>query len=92
MGSVGAPKIDQNYDLYKKDLNNTATLGKQSQNTVIIGGGKGIATIGSPTGYNILYGGEVYGACRGNMELDPDAFATSVWTQIKVKNGANILG
>ena len=92
MGSVGAPKINQNYDLYKKDLNNTATLGKQSQNTVIIGGGKGIATIGSPTGYNILYGGEVYGACRGDATLDADQFGTSIWTQVLIKNGANILG
>ena len=98
-GSVGAPKIEESQgDLSKKDLTNTATLGKQSQNTVNIGGGTSVVTIGTPFdttkgwSYDKTYGGEVYGACRGMSDLDPDAFATSVWTQIKVKNGANILG
>ena len=97
MGSVGAPKIDQDYDLYKPGQANidgkpVNGVGRQSMNTVIIGGGKGVATIGSPTGYNILYGGEVYGACRGDATLDADQFGTSIWTQVLIKNGANILG
>jgi hypothetical protein len=95
MGSVGAPKIDQDYDPYKKDLTNTATLGKQSQNTVTIGGA-GVVTIGTPYingwTYDKTYGGEVYGACRGMSTLNPEEFATSVWTEVNVKNGATIMG
>jgi len=90
MGGVGAPKITQDYDQYKRDDTNSDTKGKQSQCTVNIGGGTGVATIGSPTGYNIVYGGEVYGASRGISAESP--LGAVVWTQIKVKNGANILG
>jgi hypothetical protein len=92
MGSVGAPKIDQDYDLYKKDLTNTETLGKQSQNTVNIGGGTSIVTIGTPTNYNKVYGGGVYGACRGMSTLDPNQFANSVWTKVSIKDKATIMG
>jgi hypothetical protein len=91
LGSVGAPKITQDYDPYKKgDTTAGHGEGKQSQCTVNIGGGTGVATIGSPTGYNIVYGGEVYGASRGISAESP--LGSVVWTQIKVKNGANILG
>ncbi len=92
MGSVGAPKIDQAYDPYKKNLNNTATLGKQSQNTINIGGGTSVVTIGTPTNYNKVYGGDVYGACRGQADLNENEFATSVWTQINIKDKAKIMG
>ena len=61
-------------------------------NTVIIGGGTGTATIGTPDDYKVHYGGEVYGACRGNATLDAEQFGTSIWTQVLIKNGANILG
>ena len=92
-GSVGAPKIDESQgDLYKKDLTNTATLGKQSQNTVNIGGGTNVAIIGTPTGYNKTYGGEVYGACRGISDLDPEQFANSVWTKVNIFDKATIRG
>ena len=101
MGSVGAPKIDESQgDLSKKDLSeeNKANWGKQSQNTVTIGGGTGTVYIGTPNDnekgwtYDKSYGGEIYGACRGLSSLDSEKFSTSVWTQVKVKNGANILG
>ena len=102
MGSVGAPKIEESQgDLSKKDLSegNKANWGKQSQNTVNIGGGTTTtAIIGTPFDttkgwtYNKIYGGEVYGASRGMSTLDPEEFSTSVWTKITVKNGATIMG
>ena len=64
----------------------------QSTNSVAISG-----TVGAITGYNEMYGGEVYGGSRGeplNHESDPNfaEFATSVWTQVHIKNGARIMG
>jgi len=97
-GSVGAPKIDQGYDLAKKNLEDTSTLGKQSQNTVTIGGGSTVVTIGTPFNstrgwtYNKTYGGEVYGACRGMSSLDPEKFANSVWTLVNIKDKSTIMG
>ena len=61
-------------------------------NTVNIGGGESVVTIGTPTGYNVLYGGNVFGACRGLSDLDPKLFATSVWTKVNIKDKATILG
>ena len=103
MGSVGAPNINQGYEPYKPGQANIAGKpengpGRQSLNTVNIGGGSSVVTIGTPFdttkgwSYDKTYGGEVYGACRGTTELNPEEFANSVWTQIKVRNGANILG
>ena len=98
-GSVGAPKIEESQgDLSKKDLTNTATLGKQSMNTVNIGGGSSVVTIGTPFdttkgwSYDKTYGGEVYGACRGMSGLDPEQFANSVWTLVNIKDKATIMG
>ena len=48
-------------------------------------------TIGTPTDYQAHYGGEVYGACRGLSSNNTD-IATSIWTQVYIKNGANIQG
>ncbi len=98
MGSVGAPDMGQGYAPYKKDLNNTATLGKQSQNTVNIGGGTSVVTIGTPNDaekgwtWNKLYGGEVYGACRGLTTLNSEEFSTSIWTEVYIKDKATIMG
>jgi hypothetical protein len=92
IGSVGAPKIGQSYDPYKKD--DTADghgKGKQSQCTVTIGGA-GAVTIGTPDEYQVHYGGEVYGACRGDAKLNANQFGTSIWTKVFIKNGATILG
>ena len=98
-GSVGAPKITQDYLPYKKgDTEEGHGVGKQSQNTVTIGGGSTVVTIGTPFNstrgwsYNKTYGGEVYGACRGMSSLDPEKFANSVWTLVHVKNKSNIMG
>ena len=93
LASVGAPRIDQDYDPYKRDDSNTATKGKQSTNTVNISGG----TVGTPDGYiegfkfNSIYGGEVYGASRGMKTLDQNKFATSTWTQVNILKGAIIM-
>ena len=99
MGSVGAPKITQDYLPYKKgDTAEGHGVGKQSQNTVNIGGGTTMVTIGTPFDstrgwtYNKLYGGEVYGACRGKSDLDPNQFANSVWTLVNIKDKATIMG
>ena len=91
MGSVGAPRIGQGYDPYKRNDNDADTKGKQSQCTVTIGGA-GSVIIGTPTEYKQHYGGEVYGACRGTSTLDASKFATSVWTQVLIKDGAHIQG
>jgi hypothetical protein len=104
MGSVGAPKIEESQgDLSKKDLSveNKANWGKQSQNTVNIGGGSSVVTIGTPFdtdttkgwSYDKTYGGEVYGACRGMSTLEDSAqFANSVWTLVNIKDKATIMG
>jgi hypothetical protein len=99
MGSIGAPNMGQTYLPYKKgDTAEGHGVGKQSQNTVTIGGGTNVVTIGTPFNstrgwtYNKTYGGEVYGACRGMSSLDPEKFANSVWTFVHIKNKSNIMG
>ena len=92
LGSVGAPNMGQGYYLYKPGQANidgkpANSPGRQSMNTVNIAG-----TIGTPTEYQQHYGGEVFGACRGSSELDANQFAISIWTQVNIKNGANIQG
>ena len=77
-------------------------LGMQTQNQVNIA-----STIGTPDGYvvtpatdtedavtidyNPIYGGEVYGASRGNAELG-ESFATSTWTEVNLLPGAHVQG
>ena len=99
MGSIGAPNMGQAYEPYKKgDTAEGHGVGRQSMNTVTIGGGSTVVTIGTPFNstrgwtYNKTYGGEVYGACRGMSSLDPEKFANSVWTLVHVKNKSNIMG
>ena len=97
MGSVGPPAIPPTRpDVADKKGDTTTHGGKtgwQSQNTVNIKG-----TVGTPFNaekgwkYNQNYGGEVYGACRGMSNLNADQYATSVWTEVNVKNGAVIMG
>jgi len=93
IGSVGAPKIpvDRPDDPVKRNDDDNTTKGKQSQCTVTIGGA-GAVTIGTPDEYKVHYGGEVYGACRGDAKLNANQFGTSVWTKVFIKNGANIMG
>jgi hypothetical protein len=88
LGSVGAPKIDQDYDPYKKD--DTADghgIGKQSQCTVNISG-----QIGTVLNSRSHYGGDVFGACRGNTSLNANEFGTAVWTRVNILDGATIHG
>jgi hypothetical protein len=101
MGSVGAPNMGQTYVPYKKDdelVNAEHGIGKQSQNTVNIGGGTVLVTIGTPNDadrgwtYNKTYGGEVYGACRGLSTLNPEEFSNSVWTKVNIFDKATIMG
>ena len=82
--SVGPPPNGL-FDAYRKG-NASVGVGLKSQSTVNISG-----TVGSPTGYNVVYGGEVYGASRGNIAL-PITFSTSVWTNVHIKNGAVVKG
>ena len=89
LGSVGAPDLGQEYDPYKKDLSegNKANWGKQSQCTVNISG-----QIGTVLNSRSHYGGDVFGACRGNTSLNADEFGTAVWTRVSILDGATIFG
>ena len=92
LSTVGAPKIGQSYLPYPKgDTAEGHGIGKQSQCTVTIGGA-GKVTIGTEAEYAEHYGGEVYGASRGNAALDANQFGSVIWTKVHVKNGANIQG
>ena len=72
--------------------NDAAGKGKMSLNLINIGGGSGVVTIGTADGYNPDYGGNVFGASRGETSLDPTQFALSVWTKVNIKNGSTIMG
>ena len=92
LGSVGAPKIDQEYDPYKpgqadipdKPVNGP---GRQSLNLLNIGG-----QIGTIISSRSQYGGDVFGAGRGNPSLNVEEFGTSIWTRVNILNGATIFG
>ena len=83
VASVGPPVLELGQDAADKS---------QSLCTVTIDG-----TVGYPAEYEKVYGGEVYGASRGET-LDPTLydnfadFAAVVWTKVLVKKNANILG
>ena len=96
LSTVGAPKIPPiNYDPYRKgDTAENHSEGKQSLNQVNIAG-----TIGTPDGYgndntfkyNPVYGGEVYGASRGDVSLG-SSFSNAVWTEVNLLPGARVQG
>ena len=86
LASVGPPTIPPTRtDLADKKGDTTHGQGWQSQCTVNIAG-----TIGTPTDYQKHYGGEVYGASRGLSA--ESTLGAVVWTNVNVKNGANIQG
>ena len=94
--SVGPPKITQpDYAARKTDI--AADWGRQSLNLVNIGGGKNAdgsvatVTIGEANGIAARYGGHVFGGSRGDSSVGKD-FGISIWTQVNVRDGANILG
>ena len=82
LATVGPPYMGQ-----KDDQGNRLDPTKaQSLCTLNIAGAVGVIE-----GYKEEYGGEVYGASRGEPALGND-FASTVWTLVKIKNGANIMG
>ena len=98
LASIGPLKVPgvQDYDPYKPgqaDIPGKTPNGpgRQSLCSVVIGGA-GSVYIGTPNGYNVMYGGEVYGASRGQADTDYESYSTSFWTKVLVKNGAHILG
>ena len=68
----------------------TATIGKKFINTVNINGAVGIT---DENVYKEVYGGEVYGAGRGDMTIEnPEYFAVSIWTKVHIMNSAHVMG
>ena len=94
LASTGAPKIPPiSIDGYRKgDTEPGHGKGKQTLNLVNIKGG----TIGIVSDYNAGYGGNVYGASRGQAVdtrfNDQASFATAIWTEVNVKNNPQIVG
>jgi hypothetical protein len=74
------------YPYRKDDPDHDSEVGKQSQCTVNVKG-----MVGSPTGYNEIYGGDVYGGSRGDSDSG-DRFSTVVWTQVNIMKGAHVKG
>ena len=90
MGSVGPPNMGQSYDPYNpEDTSHSTEIGKQSRCLVNIAG-----TIGSRTDYQNVYGGEVYGASRGEAELkeQENDFSYVIWTKVNILSGAWVKG
>ena len=89
LSSVGPPIIPPTRpdDADKKgDTTEGHGPGRQSLCEVIIS-----SKIGTPTDYQKHYGGEVYGASRGNIDLGA-SYGSTVWTQVKILDGADIPG
>ncbi|WP_294744708.1 BACON domain-containing protein [uncultured Prevotella sp.] len=88
LSTVGAPKIPvtRTDDPDRKGATGSRGVGYESLNRVNIAG-----TVGTPTDYQAHYGGEVYGASRGNAELG-EKFSNTVWTEVNIKNGADVKG
>ena len=84
LASVIPPSYAMGGDAPNPD--DTGGIGRKSVNTVTISG-----AVGVKEGYNEMYGGEVYGAGRGEKGLDPTYFALSVWTKVRIMNGATIM-
>ena len=92
LASVGAPKIGQTYDEYRKgDTAEGHGQGKQTLNEVIISGGK----IGDDSSYDEkdshVYGGMVYGGSRGSTELG-NRFSTALYTAMNITDKADVKG
>ena len=83
VASVTPPLIDKNNF---PNANDSQGKGKMCCNTVEVSG-----TVGVVDGYVEKYGGEVYGASRGDTSLNPNWFAISVWTKVLIRNGARIM-
>ena len=108
LASVGPPNIGESHGLgfdefqTLDDYNRPDGLSQfnshlsRSSNNITVNGG----TIGNAYGRAAGYGGNIYGASRGNvnnLDLGPTGFlhATTIWTNVDVKNGhifGNIFG
>ena len=108
LASVGPPNIGAAHGLGFDEFQTTAQYSRPdgfeqynshlstSSNNITINGG----AIGNAVGNAAGYGGNIYGASRGNvggLNLGATAFlhATSIWTNVDVKNGhifGNIFG
>ncbi len=86
MASVGPPPVMSTYDIVRKD-DTSKGIGHRSLCTVNIAG-----TVGTPTEYLEHYGGEVYGASRGEPDLDANQFGSVIWTLVNLLHGADIKG
>ena len=86
LASTGAPKIPPiSIDGYRQgDTDPSHGQGKQTLNKVTIEGGK----IGVKADYIAGYGGNVYGASRGQAVdtryNDQASFATAIWTEVNI--------
>lgn len=85
LSTIGAPKIGQPTYMYsKKDTSHSSEIGKQTLNEVIISGGH----IGGDYSYDAqgqhVYGGHVFGASRGQADLDASTFSTSMFTDVSI--------
>lgn len=79
----------------KVEFEPVSTNGKKSYTAsiVTVSGGQ----VGQSTNYAAGYGGNVYGASRGDYDgslhlNDPSRYASTVWTQVKINGTAHILG
>ena len=79
----------------KVEFEPISTNGKKSYTAsiVTVSGGQ----VGQATNYAVGYGGNVYGASRGDYDgslhlTDPSRSASTVWTQVKINGTAHILG
>ena len=97
LASVGAPKIPptREDDPDRTGATDSKGAGYESLNRVNIA-----SKIGTPDGYggdeafkyDPAYGGEVYGASRGQEDAAYDQYATSVWTEVNLLPGTKVQG
>ena len=99
LASIGPPQTGQGFDEYKTNDESYPTgqehVSTSSTNIIINGG-----TIGDSQSYAKSYGGNIYGASRGNItDLNlgnvASRYATVIWTDVKVNQGhifGNIFG
>ena len=81
LATVGAPKMGQSYYPYHPDDTDTNNgEGKQSLNEVKISGGH----IGDATSVAAGYGGNVFGASRGDVALDATSFSSAIYSDVAI--------
>ena len=90
LSSVGPPKIPT-VTITERDPSPSTEHGRgeQTLNKVVIA-----SMIGDANSYANEYGGNVYGASRGDasLELDANSYATSIHTEVNILEGGEVLG